>query len=51
MELEERLADAQEQAARWRRNYEAMRDLFAVHGMHPELAELDRLMRIWACKA
>lgn len=50
IELEERLAFAQEQAARWRRNYEAVMDLFSSGGRHPLIDELDELMRVWACK-
>lgn len=52
IELEDRLADAQEQAARWRRSYEALRVVMAHTGSHiADMTVLDKAMREWVGKA
>ncbi len=51
IELERALAEEREAAARWRRSYEALRDVLSHCGANGDLDHLDQVMRAWVAKA
>lgn len=51
IDLEEQLADTREQAARWRRCFESMRDIANHSGPNGDLKRLEQAMRSWVGKA